>query len=189
MNTVQKPLNPTQLAPPKRLLTAYRLTAWAMALTFVSMLATGCTTSSQWNTASSNTNMNANPPAAPTLSYRDALPEDRDHWRLADDINLPQSLVFRSPQLREIQAATPRNTTPTPRPRNQASGISNATGNQLPWYATRNDFLPSVEAGFQSQTVTTTSTITRDRQYIRHGRVYDNITVDRYTTEERSTVY
>ena len=58
----------------------------------------------------------------------------------------------------------------------------------LPWYADRNDRSPAANAGYALPTVQSSVTITRDRQYSSHGRVYDHFHSTTYRREYRQSV-
>ncbi len=51
---------------------------------------------------------------------------------------------------------------------------------ELPWFADRNDVLPSTSGGYQSATLDQTVTYTRDYQSQSGRRVYDNYTSTTY---------
>jgi hypothetical protein len=56
------------------------------------------------------------------------------------------------------------------------------------WYAARNDYSPTAEAGYRLPTVQSSVTITRDQQYHSSGRVRDYFNSTTYRAERREIV-
>ncbi len=57
-----------------------------------------------------------------------------------------------------------------------------------PWYASRNDNLPSVTVGYESPRVESTFVRTYDFQTQTSGRVFDNFRQNTYTTSARESI-
>jgi hypothetical protein len=56
------------------------------------------------------------------------------------------------------------------------------------WFAARNDYSPTAEAGYRLPTVQSSVTITRDQQYHSNGRVFDQFNSTTYRSERREIV-
>ena len=78
---------------------------------------------------------------------------ERDDWPLYDIRGNARSLSLTSTPVRNAQLLPPL---------------------YEPWYASRNDVGPSVVAGYDAPSYSSSVTYTRDRQSVRNGRVYDD---------------
>ncbi|MEX0745109.1 MAG: hypothetical protein WD118_05865 [Phycisphaeraceae bacterium] len=99
--------------------------------------------------------------SGPVVDARELAP-------MVDADGRPRSLAFASPQQREVVAEA-----------NLPPG--------LPWFAERNDQYPSVEAGFQTEIVERSATVTVDRQRVIRGRVYDDYRETTYRQRVRES--